>query len=161
MMRHMMAMMAALALMAGPAGATKTKVVPAPTPAGPAAVPAPAGPPIGYPQALILIRTHLAAVQQANETSDYDVLFRLGARGFQAANPPARLAQIFAPVRAYNLNAAMVLEPKFIEAPHLLADQKLAMKGVFDVQGKHIEFGMIFTAEEGRWRLFDIAVQVH
>ena len=157
-MRQMTTMMAALALMTGPAGAAKTKVTPPPPPV---AAPAPAGPPIGYPQALILIRANLAAVQQANETGDYDVLFRLGARGFQAANPPARLAQIFAPVRAYNLNASMVLEPKFIEAPHLLADRKLAMKGVFDVQGKHIEFGMIFTAEEGRWRLFGIAVQVH
>ena len=159
-MRQIMTMMAALALIADPAGATKTKVTPTPAPTAPAAAPAPSGPPIGYPQALILIRTHLAAVQQANETSDYDVLFRLGARGFQAANPPARLAQIFTPVRAYNLNAAMVLEPKFIEPPHLLPDKKLAMKGVFDVQGKHIEFGMIFTAEDGRWRLFGIAVQV-
>jgi hypothetical protein len=157
----MMAMMAALGLMAGPAGATKPKATPAPPPTAPAAAPALVGPPIGYPQALILIRTNLAAVQQANETSDYDVLFRLGARGFQSANPPARLAQIFGPLRPYNLNAAMVLEPKFIEAPHLLADQKLAMKGVFDVQGKQIEFGMIFTAEEGRWRLFGIGVQVH
>lgn len=159
-MRHMITMMATLALMAGPAGATKTKAVPTPVPPSPAAAPTPVGPPIGYPQALILIRTSLAAVQQANETGDYDVLFRLGARGFQAANPPARLAQLFAPVRAYNLNAAMVLEPKFIEAPHLLPDQKLAMKGVFDVQDKHIEFGMIFTAEAGHWRLFGIAVQV-
>lgn len=157
-MRHMMTMMAALALIASPAGAEKTR--PAPAPAAPAAAPAPAGPPIGYPQALILIRTSLAAVQQANETGDYDVLFRLGARGFQAANPPARLAQLFGPLRADNLNAAMVLEPRFIDVPHLLPDKKLAMRGVFDVQGKHIEFGLIFTAEDGRWRLFGIAVQV-
>ncbi|MEO9133119.1 MAG: LuxR C-terminal-related transcriptional regulator [Sphingomonas sp.] len=58
---------------------------------------------IGYLQALILIRTSLAAVQQANETNDYEVLFRLGAKGFQSASPPA---QLFAPLRAYNLNAA-------------------------------------------------------
>lgn len=158
-MRHMMTMIAALALAAGPAGAEKTRPTPAPTAA--AATPAPAtGSPIGYPQALILIRTSLAAVEQANETSDYDVLFKLGARGFQTANPPAKLAQLFAPLRPYNLNAAMVLEPKFIEAPHLLPDQKLAMKGVFDVQGKHIEFAMIFAPETGHWRLFGIAVQV-
>jgi len=157
-MRYMTPMMAALAVIAGPAGAEKTRPVPAPT--APVTAPAPAGPPIGYPQALILIRTSLAAVEQANETSDYDVLFRLGARGFQSANPPARLAQLFAPLRAYNLNAAMVLEPKFIEAPHLLPDQKLAMKGVFDVQGKHILFNLIFTPEDGHWRLFGVAVQV-
>ena len=157
-MRHMITMMAALGLLAGPAGAEKTK--PAPTPTAPAAAPKPAGPPIGYPQALILIRTSLAAVEQANETNDYDVLFKLGAQGFQSANPPARLAQLFAPLRPYNLNAAMVLEPKFIEAPHLLPDQKLAMKGVFDVQGKQIIFSMIFTPEAGHWRLFGIGVQV-
>jgi len=151
-------MMTALALIAGPAGAEKTRPVPAP--AVPAATPIPASPPIGYPQALILIRTSLAAVEQANETNDYDVLFRLGARGFQSANPPARLAQLFAPLRAYNLNAAMVLEPKFIEAPHLLPDRKLAMKGVFDVQGRHILFNLIFTPEDGHWRLFGVAVQV-
>jgi hypothetical protein len=158
-MRQMMTMAAALALIAGPAGATETKAVPKPAPAATAAAPAPASP-IGYPQALILIRTNLAAVQQANETGDYDVLFKLGASGFQSANPPARLTQLFAPLRPYNLNAAMVLEPKFIEAPHLLPDQKLAMKGVFDVQDKHIVFSMIFTAEAGHWRLFGIGVQV-
>jgi len=157
-MRHMMTMMAALALIAGPAGAEKTRPVPAP--AAPAAAPKPAGPPIGYPQALILIRTSLAAVEQANETNDYDVLFKLGAQGFQSVNPPAKLAQLFAPLRPYNLNAAMVLEPKFIEAPHLLPDQKLAMKGVFDVQGKQIIFSMIFAPETGHWRLFGIGVQV-
>jgi len=150
--------MAALALIAGPAGAEKTR--PAPAPAAPAAAPKPAGPPIGYPQALILIRTSLAAVEQANETNDYDVLFKLAAQGFQSANPPAKLAQLFAPLRPYNLNAAMVLEPKFIEAPHLLPDQKLAMKGVFDVQGKQIIFSMIFAPETGHWRLFGIGVQV-
>jgi hypothetical protein len=149
--------MAALALIAAPAGAEKTKPIPAPT--APAAAPAPSSP-IGYPQALILIRTSLAAVEQANETNDYDVLFKLGAQGFQSANPPAKLAQLFAPLRPYNLNAAMVLEPKFIEAPHLLPDQKLAMKGVFDVQGKQILFSLIFTPETGHWRLFGIAVQV-
>ncbi|MEO9130155.1 MAG: hypothetical protein ABI240_02990 [Sphingomonas sp.] len=159
-MRHMINMIAALGLMAGPAGATKPKPTPTPAPAAPTAAPAPAGSPIGYPQALILIRTSLAAVQQANETNDYDVLFRLGAKGFQSANPPARLSQLFAPLRAYNLNAAMVLEPKFIEAPHLLPDQKLAMKGVFDVQDKHIVFSMIFTPEAGHWRLFGVGVQV-
>jgi len=158
-MRHMMTMMAALALIAAPAGAEKTR--PVPTPAAPAAAPAPApGSPIGYPQALILIRTSLAAVEQANETNDYDVLFKLGAQSFQSANPPARLAQLFAPLRPYNLNAAMVLEPKFIEAPHLLPDQKLAMKGVFDVQGKQILFSLIYTPEAGHWRLFGIGVQV-
>ena len=158
-MRYMITMMAALGLMAGPAGATKP--APTPTPTARAAAPAPApGPPIGHPQALILIRTSLAAVEQANETADYDVLFRLGAQGFQSANPPARLAQLFAPLRPYNLNAAMVLEPKFIDAPHLLPDQKLAMKGVFDVQGKQILFSMIFTPEAGHWRLFGIGVQV-
>ena len=88
-MRQMTTMMAALALMTGPAGAAKTKVTPPPPPV---AAPAPAGPPIGYPQALILIRANLAAVQQANETGDYDVLFRLGARGcvFAPRNDQAR-----------------------------------------------------------------------
>ena len=156
-MRHMIPIMAALALIAAPAGAEKTK--PIPTPTTPVAAPAPSSP-IGYPQALILIRTSLAAVEQANETNDYDVLFKLGAQGFQSANPPAKLAQLFAPLRPYNLNAAMVLEPKFIEAPHLLPDQKLAMKGVFDVQGKQILFSLIFTPEAGHWRLFGIGVQV-
>jgi hypothetical protein len=157
-MRHMIPMMAALALIAAPAGAEKTRPIPART--APAAAPSPASPPIGYPQALILIRTSLAAVEQANETNDYDVLFKLGAQGFQSANPPAKLAQLFAPLRQYNLNAAMVLEPKFIEAPHLLPDQKLAMKGVFEVQGKQILFSLLFTPEAGHWRLFGIAVQV-
>jgi hypothetical protein len=45
---------------------------------------------------LILIRSSLLAVDQADKTGNYTVLRDLGAPGFQASNTAARLREIFA-----------------------------------------------------------------
>lgn len=44
---------------------------------------------------LILIRSSLLAVDQANKTGNYTVLRDLGAPGFQAANTATQLGEIF------------------------------------------------------------------
>ena len=145
----MLPMIALALLMAGPA-----------TTAQPAAQPPAQQAVIGYPQALILIRSALAAVQQANETGDYDVLYRLGSINFQASNPPARLAQIFAPTRSFNLNAVLVVEPKFTTLPHIAGKNQLAMEGYFPVDGRKVRFMLIYEPEGERWRMLGIGVDV-
>src|SRR3954466_1644296 len=52
---------------------------------------------------LILIRSSLLALDQANKTGNYTVLRDLGAPGFQT-NTAARLAEIFAKQRNDNLD---------------------------------------------------------
>lgn len=143
----------ALALMLAVPGAALAETKPAPAPAQ-------TQPALAYPQALILIRSALAAVQQANETGDYDVLYRLGSANFQASNPPAKLAQTFAPTRAYNLNAVLVAEPKFTALPHIVGKNQLAMEGFFPIDGHEIRFMLIYEPEGQRWRMLGIGVDV-
>jgi hypothetical protein len=56
---------------------------------------------------LILVRTTLLALDQANKTGNYTVLRDLGAPGFQI-NTAARLAEIFAGHRRDNLDLSGV-----------------------------------------------------
>lgn len=122
---------------------------------------APAAPALPYGDALILVRSALIALQQAAETDDYDVLQRLGSASFQQANPPTRLREMFAPLRAYNLASVLVLDPRFAELPHLTPQHMLAMAGAFDIQGKSLRFTLIYQPEGGRWRLFGIGASVN
>jgi hypothetical protein len=122
-----------------------------------AAQPQPALP---FPQALILIRSDLVALQQANETGIYATLSALGTQRFQAENPPAKLAQTFAPLRTYNLNSVLVLEPKFTQLPQLRPDHSMAMAGFFTSDGYRITFQLAYAAENGRWRLAAINVGI-
>jgi hypothetical protein len=62
-------------------------------------VEAPRPAPIDRNGVLILIRSALLALDEANKTGNYSVLRDLGAPGFQQANSDARLAEIFAPQR--------------------------------------------------------------
>ena len=92
-MRHAScaAVLAAVFALTGPAAAQTAQQAPAQSPATAAAQPA-----LPFPQAMILIRSALTALQQADETNDYSVLNALGSTSFRTANPPARLAQTFA-----------------------------------------------------------------
>jgi hypothetical protein len=137
-------------LAAAPAGA-QTRAAPAVAPSQPA---------LPFPQALILIRSDLVALQQANETGIYATLSALGTQRFQADNPPAKLAQTFAPLRNYNLNSVLVLEPKFTQLPQLRPDHSMAMAGFFASDGYRITFQLAYAAENGRWRLAAINVGI-
>lgn len=128
-------------------------------PAAPATQPQPA-PALPFPQALILIRSDLVALEQANETGIYATLAALGTQRFQADNPPQKLAQTFAPLRNYNLNSVLVLEPKFTQLPQLRADHSMAMAGFFTSDGYRINFQLAYAAEKGRWRLAAINVGI-
>ena len=70
---------------------------------------------------LILIRTTLIALDQANKTGNYSVLHALGAPGFQATNSPQRLAEIFARQRAQGLDLAGVvaIDPQLTLLPQI------------------------------------------
>ncbi len=170
MIRTLCLSMAALAVLsAGAASAHRARSAVRQAPAAAAAQPAapsvPAQtaapqPPIGYAQAVILIRAALTSVEQANEASDYNVMYALGSKGFQRANPPARLAQTFAPLKAYNLNGVLALEPQFTQQPVLTADGMMAMAGYFTNGAYRINFQLAYTPEDKHWKLFGISAGV-
>ena len=108
------------------------------------------------------MRATLIAVQQANQTSNYGVLYGLGAPGFQSVNPPERLTAIFAGLRGqnYDLSGVAVLEPQLTLLPELDANNVMRLAGYFPSVPLQVNFDLQFVGLDGRWRLLGIAVNV-
>jgi hypothetical protein len=132
----------------------------------PGAVPSPTPPPIPAQidrnTALILIRTTLVALQQANQTGNYSVLHGISAPGFQIVNTPQRLGQIFANLRAKNfdLSGVVVLEPQLSVLPELYSNGVMRMAGFFPSVPIQVYFDLQFILVQGQWKLLAIAVNV-
>jgi hypothetical protein len=111
---------------------------------------------------LILIRSTLLAVHQANETGNYTVLRELGSPGFQAANTSSRLSEIFANLRnqKVDLSGVTVLEPRLTVLPEVAANGHMRMAGFFPSVPLQVNFELIFAPVEGRWRPFGIGINV-
>ena len=129
-----------------------------------AASPTPPPQPVGIDKnsALILIRTTLVALHQANQTGNYSVLYGISAPGFQSVNTPERLVQIFANLRAKNfdLSGVVVLEPQLTVLPELYANGVMRMAGFFPSVPMQVYFDLQFKAVEGQWRLLAVSVNV-
>jgi cell division septation protein DedD len=132
--------------------------------ANPGAAPTPPPQPVEIDKnsALILIRSALIAVQQANQTGNYTVLYSLSAPGFQSMNSPERLSQIFANLRAKNfdLSGILVLEPQLTVLPELYSNGTLRMAGFFPSVPIQVFFELQFTPVQGQWRLLAIGVNL-
>jgi hypothetical protein len=111
---------------------------------------------------LILIRSTLLALQHANQTGNYTVLRDLGAPGFQAGNTAARLAEIFANLRAQNLDLSgvAVLEPQLTTLPQIVQGGMMRMAGFFPSMPLQVNFDLLFAPVEGRWRLFGVSLNL-
>ena len=111
---------------------------------------------------LILIRTTLVALQQANQTGNYAVLYGISAPGFQSVNSPERLSQIFANLRAKNfdLSGVVVLEPQLTVLPVIYSNGVMRMAGFFPSAPMQVSFELQFIAVQGQWRLLGIGVDV-
>ena len=131
-------------------------------PAAQSQLPPPRPLPFDKNSALILIRTTLIAVQQANQTGNYSVLYALSAPGFQAVNSPERLAQNFSKLRAKNfdLSGVAVLEPQLTVLPEIYANGTMRMAGFFPSVPMQVYFELQFTSVEEQWRLVAISVDV-
>jgi hypothetical protein len=89
---------------------------------------------------LILIRSTLIAIDQANKTGNYTVLRDLAAPGFQAANTAARLGDIFANLRRdkTDLSGVAALEPQLSLLPQIEANGLMHMSGFFRSRGGEV-----------------------
>jgi hypothetical protein len=125
----------------------------------PAAAPKPA--PIDRNGVLILIRSTLLALDQANKTGNYTVLRDLGAPGFQV-NTAARLAEIFADQRRNNLDLSGVaaIDPQLSLLPQIEANGFMRLAGFFPSIPRPVNFEMIFAPVDGQWRLFGLSVSL-
>jgi hypothetical protein len=110
---------------------------------------------------LILIRSALLALDQANKTGNYTVLRDLGAPGFQV-NTAARLAEIFAKQRNDNLDLSGVaaIDPQLSLLPQIEANGMMRMAGFFPSVPSQVNFELAFAPANGQWRLFGLSVSI-
>ncbi len=143
------------------ADSTKPAVI-AKAPA-PASQPAAAQIQMPPPEALIImIRSSLVALSQANVTNNYQVLNALGSDSFRAANSPERLAQLFAPFRTNKIDLAPVVfvTPQLSQQP-TINNGKLRLIGYFPTQPMRVDYDLLFEPSGGIWKLFGIAVNLN
>jgi hypothetical protein len=142
-------------------------VLPASDARGQTAKPAPQEPAAPKPAqidrngVLILIRSTLLALDQANKTGNYTVLRDLGAPSFQN-NTAARLAEIFAKQRSDNLDLSGVaaIDPQLSLLPQIEANGLMRMAGLFPSVPSQVNFELAFAPVNGQWRLFGISVSI-
>ena len=123
--------------------------------------PAPKPAPIDRNGVLILIRSALLALDQANKTGNYTVLRDLGAPGFQV-NTAARLAEIFARQRERNLDLSgvAVIDPQLSLLPQIEPNGMMHMAGSFPSIPSPVDFELVLASVNGQWRLFGISVSI-
>jgi hypothetical protein len=131
---------------------------PAPSPA-PATAPGAVAIPDAY-RLNLLIRTTIIALNQANVTGNYSVLRDLAAPGFQSANNPARLGEIFAELRRRNFDLSPILfaDPKLVRPASIEPNGLLRLSGFIPTRPQQVDFDMMFQFVGGAWRLFGLAV---
>jgi hypothetical protein len=129
--------------------------------AAPVETPAPKPAQIDRNGVLILIRSALLALDQANKTGNYTVLRDLGAPGFQV-NTAARLGEIFAKQRGDNLDLSgvAVIDPQLNLLPQIEANGMMRMAGFFPSVPSQVNFELSFAPVNGQWRLFGISVSI-
>jgi len=107
-----------------------------------------------------LIWGTIAAVDNANQSGNYSVLRDLSATGFQINNNPARLAEIFATLRASNidLSNALLVAPSYTAPPQLVQPDVLYLRGYFGIRPTSVEFELYYQWMAGKWRLYGVSI---
>ncbi len=119
-------------------------------------------PQVPSPEAMtIMIRSSLLALSHANLTNNYSVLSALGAPEFRTANPPAKLAELFASFRANNIDLAplSLVQPQLSQAPRFEGG-KLRLTGLFATLPMRVNYDLTFEPTNGQWKLFGLAVNL-
>ena len=108
---------------------------------------------------LILIRSTLIALDQANKTGNYTVLRDLGSPAFQN-NTAAQLGEIFASQRRdkLDLSGVAALDPQLTLLPQIEANGMLHMVGLFPSVPAQVKFELLYAPVSGQWRLYGISV---
>ncbi len=108
---------------------------------------------------VLLVRTVLVALDQANKTGNYAGLRALGAPNIQRQSAE-QLDTAFAPLRAQSLDLAPVLlvAPQFNPASFVTPEGVLQLSGIFHTQPVGVKFSMAMSAVGGYWRFAAVSV---
>lgn len=156
----LIAVAAAAALILPTAAAAQNRpaarpAAPAPTPARPTA---PQQSPIPQPAGLIiLIKSSLIALNQANLTGNYQVLYALGSDTLRRTTNPQSLAQSFAAFRqrGVDLNPIIYLNPQLTRVA-AIEQGRLHLVGLFPTQPLRITFDLWFEPSQGQWKFVQL-----
>jgi hypothetical protein len=109
---------------------------------------------------MILIRTTVLALNEANKTNNYSVLHQLGAPGIQRGNTPEGLSEIFAAMRERNLDLGpvAVIQPQLYRDPAIDERGRLLLTGFFPSRPERVNYDLAFEMVDGDWRVFGIGV---
>jgi hypothetical protein len=107
-----------------------------------------------------LIWSTMAAVDHANQAGNYSVLRDLAAPGFQVNNDSARLAAIFASLRAtrVDLSNTLLLAPTYTATPRFVEPGILQVRGLFGLRPTAISFELYYQWTGGKWKLFGVSI---
>ncbi len=110
---------------------------------------------------VLMVRNAVVALNQANITGNYSVLREMGTANFQMTNSPARLAEIFATLRAHKIDMTpvMVFNPKFTTGP-ALDGQVLHVAGFFPTTPEQVQFDLAYQHMGEQWLLAGISISV-
>ena len=142
---------------AAPAQAQAQNQAPQPT-----NIPPPSAAPVpGEMDLAKLIWSTMVTIDNANGSGNYTVLRDSSATGFQIANDPAKLAQIFAGLRAsrIDLTTTLLTAPSYTAPPQLLREDVFQVQGYFPLRPRAVVFDMAFQWQNGKWRLFGVSVE--
>jgi hypothetical protein len=108
---------------------------------------------------LMLIQSHLIALNQANLTGNYTVLRDLAAPGFKEANSVQKLAEIFAQIRnaGIDISPILLIQPKLLRRPELTEKGRLRISGFFPTEPQRVNFDLILELVGGKWRLYGVS----
>ena len=110
---------------------------------------------------LILIRSSLLALDQANKTGNYTVLRDLGAPQFQV-NTAAKLAEVFVKERqqSLDLSGVAVLDPQLTLLPQIESNGMMRLGGFFPSVPNQLNFELMYAPVNREWKLFGISISV-
>jgi len=108
----------------------------------------------------VLVRNTMAALNDANITGNYTVFRDLGSPEFGEENTSARLAGIFAPLRARKLDLGPIIlfTPKLTKEAAIDDESVLRLTGFFPTEPLRVNFALGYQNIDGAWRLFDISI---
>jgi hypothetical protein len=110
-------------------------------------------------EAVILTRSALLALDQANKTGNYTVLRDLGSSTFHA-NSAAKLSEVFADLRRQNVDMSATLAQPLSFNPQPAVDAKglLRVAGAVPLGARVLYFQIAWAREAGAWRIYGIVV---
>ena len=96
-----------------------------------------------------LVWSTMIALDNANRTENYTVLYSLGSSKFKQRNSPAQLRQNFSSLRQnrVDIGRAILSSPTYYIPPVILSDGTLRLRGGFDYRPKSVRFDLIYTNE--------------